>query len=60
MIIMVSIYTINNVGCFVGWRSFAVEGFWALWDNIITVAVVILLREAYYVLYVSTIARQLL
>jgi hypothetical protein len=31
------------------WCSFAVKGFWALWDNIITVAMVMLLREAYYV-----------
>jgi hypothetical protein len=30
------------------WWSFAVKGFWALWDNIITVAMVMLLREAYY------------
>jgi hypothetical protein len=31
------------------WCSFAVKGFWALWDNIITVAMVMLLRDAYYV-----------
>jgi hypothetical protein len=31
------------------WCSFAVEVFWALWDNIITIAMVILLREANYV-----------
>jgi hypothetical protein len=30
------------------WRSFAVKGFWALWDNIITVTMVILLKKAYY------------
>jgi hypothetical protein len=31
------------------WRSFAVKGFWVLWANIITVAMVMLLKEAYYV-----------
>jgi hypothetical protein len=31
------------------WLSFAVKGFWALWYNIITVAMVMLLREAHYV-----------
>jgi hypothetical protein len=31
------------------WWSFAVKGFWALWDNIITVAKVTLLKETYYV-----------
>jgi hypothetical protein len=34
----------------VGWWSFAVvKGFWPLWDNIITVAIVMLLTEAYCV-----------
>jgi hypothetical protein len=30
------------------WWSFAVKVFWALWDNIITVAMAVLLKEAYY------------
>lgn len=31
------------------WLSFVVEEFWALMDNIITVAMAMLLREDYYV-----------
>jgi hypothetical protein len=31
------------------WRSFAVKELWALWDNIITVAMVIPIRGAYNV-----------
>jgi hypothetical protein len=31
------------------WQPFPTKGFWALWDNIITVATVMLLWEAYYV-----------
>jgi hypothetical protein len=42
------------------WSSFSVKGFWVLWDNIITVAMVILLREAYYVHVLLHIAAQLL
>lgn len=30
------------------WWSFAVQEFWSLWDNIISVSMVILLREEYY------------
>jgi hypothetical protein len=39
------------------WLSFAVKGFRALLDNIISVAIVMLLREAYYVhaLQLSTV-----
>jgi hypothetical protein len=33
------------------WCSFAVKGFWALWDNIITVAMVMLLKEAAVYMY---------
>jgi hypothetical protein len=32
--------------------SFAAKGFWASWDNIITIVMVMLLREACYVLHV--------
>jgi hypothetical protein len=28
------------------WLSFAIKGFWTLWDNIITVATVMLLKKA--------------
>jgi hypothetical protein len=31
------------------WWSFVVKGFWALWDSTITVAMVMLLKVAYYV-----------
>jgi hypothetical protein len=47
MIILMNVCVVIAVAMV--WRSFAVKGFWALWDNIITVAIVMLLREAYYV-----------
>jgi hypothetical protein len=31
------------------WLPFVVEGFWALWDNIITAAMVMLLKEVLYI-----------
>jgi hypothetical protein len=39
------------------WWSFAIKGFWFLWDDDITVAEVMLLREVYcaYVLQRSTV-----
>jgi threonyl-tRNA synthetase len=33
----------------VAWLSFAVKGFWAVWENNITVVMAVLLREACYV-----------
>jgi hypothetical protein len=36
------------------WSSFALKALWALWDNIITVAMVMLLREATMYMYYST------
>jgi hypothetical protein len=47
MIIFMNVCVVIAVA--MAWRLYAVKDFWALWDNIITVAMVMLLREAHYV-----------
>jgi hypothetical protein len=45
MLIFMSVYVVISFS--IVWRSFAVKGFWALWDIMVTVAMAKLLEEAF-------------